>query len=178
MVLNFFPWLFALKSVFLSQPIPSSSGYCWMMWWKSHWPEIDRYKVLLGSETSLGNPWQSLVSVYFARNYYLKILTVQHFSLWQASPFCWKSFQQIQKRILWRLPINSQDNTLGCRSRLQVLTYMEEGWVNVGVLLRGIRSLYLMKFFSTFFYQVLGKHCFPCGISLFPAKNWRPGNRV
>lgn len=27
-VLNFFPWLFALKSVFLSQPIPSSSGYC------------------------------------------------------------------------------------------------------------------------------------------------------
>lgn len=58
-----------------------------------------------------------------------------------------------------------------CRNRLQVLIYMEEGWANVGILLREIRSLYLMKFFSTFFYRVLGKHCFPYDISLFSAKS-------
>lgn len=32
----------------------------------------------------------------------------------------------------------SQDSTIGCVSRLQVLNYMEECWVNVGVLLREI----------------------------------------
>lgn len=60
-----------------------------------------------------------------------------------------------------------------CRSRLQVFVNIEEGWVNVGILLREIRSLYLMKFLahSSIKYLVSTSiFCFPYDISLFFAK--------